>query len=92
MRGYNTYYSDFCWKPSAVYRIYDAEGELLYVGMATRPENRIVRHRAKPWGDQIDYWTEEWFDNREAAKAAERSAIHHEDPVYNLMRPRMECC
>ena len=24
--------------------------------------------------------------------AAERSAIHHEHPVYNVVRPRMECC
>lgn len=86
----NTYYSDYCNKPSAVYRIYDAPGNLLYVGMALRPENRIVVHKRKPWGHLIDHYTTEWFDNRRDALAAERSAIHHENPIHNIVRPRME--
>ena len=88
----HAYYSDYCDRPSYVYRIYDVEGFLLYVGMALRPENRIVRHRAKRWGHAIHRYTVEEFPNREAAKAAERSAIHHEYPLHNLSRPRMECC
>lgn len=93
MRGFNTYYSDFSWKPSAVYRLYDTEGELLYVGIATNPYNRVSAHRRRqPWGQLIADYTEEWFENREAAKKAEVSAIHHEDPVYNVIRPQMECC
>jgi hypothetical protein len=92
MGYFNTYYSDYCGKPSCVYRLFDGDGVLLYVGMALRPDNRIVRHRSKPWGHLIASCTESWYPNREQAKAAERSAIHHEDPVYNLARPRMRCC
>jgi predicted GIY-YIG superfamily endonuclease len=89
----NTYYSDYCNKRSCVYRLYADSGELLYIGMSLNPEGRVAQHRSKqPWGKEIDHYTCRWFPNREAAKAAERSAIHHEDPLYNLSRPRMECC
>lgn len=88
----NTYYSDYCDKPSCVYRLYGEDGALLYVGMTTNPLGRIPQHKRKPWGPQIASQTVEWHPNREAAKAAERSAIHHENPAYNLVRPAMECC
>jgi predicted GIY-YIG superfamily endonuclease len=88
----NTYYSDYCNKPSCVYRLYDAEGALLYVGMTVNPLGRIPAHKRKPWGDQIDHHAVEWFENRVAAKEAERSAIRHENPIHNITRPRMECC
>lgn len=86
------YYSNYWDKPSSVYRLYDAEGRLLYVGLARRPENRIYAHKRKPWGHLINSMAVEWFDDREAAKAAERTAIHHEEPIHNLARPRMGCC
>lgn len=88
----NTYYSDYCDKPSCVYRLYDTDGDLLYVGMTVNPLGRIPAHRRKLWGSEIDHQTLEWFPNREAAKAAERSAIHHEQPAHNLVRPYMGCC
>lgn len=88
----NTYYSDYCNKPSCVYRLYAANGDLLYVGMTRNPAGRIPFHKRKPWGQLIDRHTIEWFPDRESAKAAERSAIHHENPIHNLVRPRMECC
>jgi len=92
MGYYNTYYSDYCDKPSWVYRLYDAAGALLYVGMSLQPENRIIRHRARVWGAAIASYTLERFPNREEAKAGERWAIHHEGPLHNLVRPDMECC
>lgn len=88
----NTYYSDYCNEPSCVYRLYDAEGGLLYVGMTMRVDSRLSHHRRTPWGHLIDHHTVEWYPNRERAKLEERSAIHHENPRYNLVRPRMECC
>ena len=92
MGFYGTYYSDYCNKPSCLYRLYDASGDLLYVGISLNHLNRITRHRRQHWGPRIARYTVEWFPNREAAKTAERHAIHHEDPIYNRVRPKLVCC
>lgn len=84
------YYSDYYQKPSCVYRLYDAEGNLLYVGMALDLTPRIMAHKRKAWGHLIASHTVEWHENREAAKAAERLAIHRENPAHNLVRPNLE--
>lgn len=84
------YYSDYYKRPSSVYRVFDIEGVLLYVGMALCPPNRISAHRRKPWGHRIAYYSVEWFPDRETAKAAERAAIAREDPVHNIVRPQGE--
>lgn len=88
----NTYYSDYCNKPSCVYRLFDIGGNLLYVGMTTNPASRLPSHKRKAWGHLIASHTEEWHPNRRDALAAERSAIHHENPTHNLVRPHLECC
>ena len=55
MGMYGTYYSDICNKKSCVYWLYDADGELLYVGLTTNPLGRVSQHRCKqPWGKEID--------------------------------------
>lgn len=90
--GSNTYYSDYCDEPSWLYRLYGSDGTLLYVGISTNPPGRIPTHRRKPWGSLIVRHEIEWHPNREAAKAAERFAIHHEHPEHNIVRPQMECC
>lgn len=88
-----TYWSDMCWKKTCLYRILDKDGDLLYVGISTNPEMRMYKHkRHQPWWSEVDGVTYEWFPDRSSAQAAERSAIHHEDPAYNVVRPRMECC
>lgn len=89
----HAYYSDYVDKPSWLYRLYDTEGRLLYVGISLRPDTRVMVHRSRqPWGKQIATYTAAEYPNREAAKAAERWAIHHQNPIHNLARPRMECC
>lgn len=85
------YYSDYYIKPSWVYRLYDAAGSLLYVGLTTNPVDRVPSHRRKSWGPLIDHYTIERFPDRESAKVAERSAIHREEPIHNLVRPQ-GCC
>lgn len=84
------YYSDYCHKKSAVYRLFDADSNLLYVGMALHPENRIVRHRRKPWGKKITHFTVEWHEGRHVALAAENHAIATENPAHNIYRPKTE--
>lgn len=88
------YYGDMVDRRTCVYRIYGAapDFDLLYVGISMNLEGRITKHRRKPWWPLAAHIEVTWFDGREAAKAAERSAIHHEDPIYNVTRPRMECC
>jgi predicted GIY-YIG superfamily endonuclease len=88
MGMYGTYYSDICNKKSCVYWLYDADGELLYVGLTTNPLGRISQHRSRqPWGKEIDDYEVEWFPNRETAKSAERAAIHYDNPLHNVVRP-----
>lgn len=87
----NTYYSDYCHKPSCVYWLYAADGSLLYVGLSRNPLGRVSQHRSKrAWGALIDHYEVEWYPNREAAKAAERLAIHYDNPIHNLVRPAMD--
>lgn len=93
MRVYKgTSYAAMAHHPTCVYRCFDAGGHLLYVGLSKNLLGRIAKHRRKPWWPLVDHIEEEWFDDREAAKAAEKLAIHHEGPLHNITRPRMECC
>lgn len=85
------YWSDMYDKPTCVYRLYDIEGRLLYVGLTKNPPGRLPAHRRKAWGPEIASHVLEWFDCRDAAKDAERHAIYHENPVHNVTRPKV-CC
>jgi excinuclease UvrABC nuclease subunit len=70
---------------TSVYRIRDAEGSLLYVGMATNPMNRWAAHAAQhPWWARAASWEVEWFDTRAEAADAEKRAIKTEDPECNI--------
>lgn len=82
------YYSDMLRQSTCVYRLYDTDGELLYVGLSLCPHYRIPTHRGRTWGKRIASHTLEWFDDREAAKTAERHAITTEQPLHNIVRPQ----
>jgi excinuclease UvrABC nuclease subunit len=85
-----TYYSDMVNRPTCVYRAYDEDGELLYVGISMNLEGRLAKHRVTTWWPEVDEITVKWFSGREAAKAAERAAIRNENPRYNVARPISE--
>jgi hypothetical protein len=71
--------------PTAVYRVYDAAGRLLYVGVSCDPELRLDAHsHGAPWAADCHRETLTWYDTRPAALAAEAEAIASEDPVYNV--------
>lgn len=70
--------------PTAVYRLYDEAGSLLYVGISKHPEKRFVEH------EQLQFWWHEvsetvitWYDSREEAKEAEDDAILTENPRHD---------
>lgn len=74
---------------TALYRLFDAADQLLYVGISTQPETRWTQHAAdKPWWPLVQRREVEWHPDREAAEAAERSAIGAEEPLYNTAGAR----
>ena len=71
--------------PTALYRLFDASGALLYVGISDNLRTRFTDHAAtKPWWPQVKRKTVQWHLAREAAAAAEKAAIRDENPAYNL--------
>lgn len=69
---------------TALYRCFDADDELLYVGISKDPKTRFEQHRDKPWWRDVTMRVVEWYDNRPAAEHAERKAIQSEGPRYNV--------
>lgn len=68
-----------------MYRLFDAEGVLLYVGISNEPPVRYTAHSYdKPWWHEVVEKTEQWFPNRAAALKVEADAIANEMPKYNL--------
>lgn len=72
-------------RPTAVYRLYDEGGRLLYVGISDQAEERLMQHAVqKHWYREVATREIVWFDTRQLADAEEDGAIAAEDPVYNL--------
>lgn len=75
--------------PSCLYRFFDAQGVLLYVGIAKDPVVRERQHaQHSTWHAHARSRTIEWFEDRESALAAERAAIRDEAPVFNVVGAR----
>ena len=68
---------------TALYRHFDADGQLLYVGISVNALIRLSQHRHAPWFRTIARVEIEWHPTREAAEAAELAAIRMEGPVWN---------
>lgn len=71
--------------PVALYRMFSASGELLYIGQSESPEKRLAQHRiSADWITETALITVDWFSNRSSAMRAERSAIMAEAPLHNV--------
>ncbi|MEO1720939.1 MAG: hypothetical protein AAFR84_00890 [Pseudomonadota bacterium] len=71
-------------KRTSLYRHYDADGVLLYVGIALNHVSRLSQHMASAsWFYEIARIEVEHFDSRLAAETAERIAIRDERPLHN---------
>jgi len=69
---------------AAVYRHFDADGLLLYVGVTNNPKRRLHEHKCRAvWADQIDQVSVKWYPDREIALARELEAISEENPIFN---------
>lgn len=75
-------------KGVAVYRLYDWQDQLLYVGISNAPGARFKEHAAdKDWWPRVYRSKVEWLQDRPLALKAETDAIWLEQPIYNKDRP-----
>lgn len=69
---------------TALYRLYDADGQLLYVGVSNDPTARWARHKMfRAWWPRVASTKVEWLASREAAFTAEEEVIRLEAPTFN---------
>lgn len=73
-------------EPVALYRYWDTEGRLLYVGITNDPIRRRDQHsRDATWWPFASQYVVEWHHNRAAARRAESKAIRRERPMFNVV-------
>tara|TARA_R110000787_G_C13144500_1_gene417677 strand:- start:54 stop:551 length:498 start_codon:yes stop_codon:yes gene_type:complete len=70
---------------TTLYRSFDKDGVLLYVGISHSAMHRLSQHRAKSiWHKQCVHVELEHFDSRKKASEAEKFAIQRELPMFNI--------
>lgn len=67
-----------------LYRLFDSEDNLLYVGVTFMLGNRLYEHSKKHWWPDVARRELVMFENRREALEAEREAIRTEDPRHNI--------
>ena len=77
-------------KMQHLYRMYDADGVLLYIGISKSAIARLTQHLdAQPWADEIvDTKIERHAVSRFEMEQIERAAIIAEKPKYNVIHNR----
>lgn len=74
------------WPPTAVYKAYDADGQILYVGIADCWGRRWYQHaRTAPWYPFVTRLEIEWLDTRAEAIAREADLILSLAPHFNTV-------
>lgn len=74
-------------KPTDVYRLYDVDGNLLYVGVAVNGYARLDAHkRYMHWWPLVARVVMTRYENRRVALAVEAVAIRDENPIHNVTR------
>ena len=73
-------------EPYFLYRFYDEDDTLLYIGITNDPERRLYQHTAqKPWADDIARTEYAVFANKTEATAAEAALIKQLSPLHNIV-------
>lgn len=67
-----------------LYRYFDAQDKLLYVGVSLSAVVRLRGRKSVEWIEQVAKITIETFETRGLALAAERLAIQSESPAFNI--------
>lgn len=73
-------------QPFCVYRHWDKDGRLLYVGCTNNPHRRWNEHRTDSlqWVFEVVASQVTWYPTRDLALVAEWVAIDTEDPAHNV--------
>lgn len=72
-------------RPHYVYRCYDQDDRLIYVGCTFSPLSRMDQHRLSTWWwEQVRRTRYTVFPNKSYALFAERTAIETENPRWNI--------
>ena len=76
-------------KPQTLYRMYNADDQLLYVGITQQQVVRFHQHaREKLWWPEVTQIWVEHYPDRPSVIEAERLAIQTERPRYNIVGNR----
>lgn len=76
-----------------LYRHFDKDGKLLYIGISISAMTRLSQHKSvSPWFDQIANVTIENHESRKAVLKAERESIFSEEPIHNKQYVRKPTC
>ena len=71
--------------PVALYRLFSASGDLLYIGQSIIPDWRMSHHRINaPWAQEVALISVCWFPNKAEAMIAEAETIASEKPRHNI--------
>lgn len=71
---------------TTLYRLWNADHSLLYVGITDNVDARMEEHRAdKPWWGEVDQVSTEELRSRRQALEAESRAIFWEQPRHNIL-------
>jgi hypothetical protein len=68
-----------------LYRHFDADGNLLYVGISLSALTRLYAHGKAAWYNDIKNVTIENYPTKRMALDAEKNAIKTEKPMHNIM-------
>jgi len=83
------YLEDDMSTPTTLYRFYNIDDVLLYVGITEAGAMRWSSHRrGKEWWGDVARVTVDHFPDRQTAAEAEVRAIKTEGPLYNVMHSR----
>lgn len=74
-----------------LYRHFDSEGRLLYIGIANNPKRRMYGHARAPWFETVARSTYQRLRNRAEAALAEVQAIRTEKPLWNVVANDSRC-
>jgi len=71
----------------AVYRMFNIQKELIYIGCTGRLAKRFHQHaQIKDWASEIATVAVTWYQDRQEAFTAEGQGIFDEAPKYNMKR------
>lgn len=77
-------------EPTYVYRFYDRDRALLYVGVTKAPKERFSQHAAtKAWWGEVDRRELRLCASRTEALRREARAIREEEPRHNIVVPAL---